>query len=63
MVDNSNWCNKVLIRNCEKYGINIYGSEFSDRIGDPIDVILLYKGNEIVLTFGSKINKNPCDSS
>ena len=63
MIDNSNCCDKVLIRNCKKYGINIYGSEFSDRIGDPIDVILLYKGNEIVLTFGSKINKNPCDSS
>ena len=63
MVDNSNWCDKVLIRNYKKYGINIYGSEFSDRIGDPIDVILHYKGNEIVLTFGSKINKNPCDSS
>ncbi len=25
--DNSNWCDKVLIRNCKKYGINIYGSE------------------------------------
>ena len=63
MVDNSNCCDKVLIRNYKKYGINIYRSEFSDRIGDPSDVILLYKGNEIVLTFGSKINKNPCDSS
>jgi hypothetical protein len=61
--DNYNWCDKVLIRNCKKYGINVCGSEFPDKIGVPIDVILPYEDNEFVLTFGSKINKNPCDAS
>ena len=57
------WCDKVLVRNCKKYGINVCGSEFPDKIGVPIDVILPYEDNEFVLTFGSKINKNPCDAS
>ena len=58
-----NWCDKVLIRNCKKYGINVCGGEFPDRIGVPIDIILPYEEKEFTIQFGSSIDKNPCEAS
>jgi hypothetical protein len=58
-----NWCDKVLIRNCKKFGINVCGGEFPDRIGVPIDIILPYEEKEFTIQFGSSIDKNPCEAS
>ena len=57
------WCDKILVRNCKKYGINVCGGEYPDKIGVPIDIIIPYEEKEFTIQFGSSIQKDPCEAS
>lgn len=57
------WCDKVLPWYCKKYGINVCGSDIPDRLSHPVSYVGKHNSNMFTLTFGSTLNKNPCEAS
>jgi hypothetical protein len=57
------WCESVMVRNCKKYGINVCGDEYPDRLSIPIEAVIEHNETSFELVFGAMIKKDACKAS
>ncbi|EKX73781.1 conserved hypothetical protein [Theileria equi strain WA] len=63
--ESHNWCPSVTDTACKKYGIDVCGQEYPDRLSVYFNVSMKHENSVLSLEFKSTLDKNtnPCDVS